>query len=112
MFGEMSSIIRELEMVQDRLSSLTNDAAAEKLALMNRREQLRTRAARLADDVDAGCSTDQLLRQLAGLRRRRDVLNRQRHARPAGPMSAHGTQVEDRIRRIRDLLADRGISVR
>jgi len=111
MVGEMSSIIRELEMVQDRLSSLTNDALAEKLALMNRREELRTRAARLADDVDAGCSTEQLLRQLGGLRRRRDVLNRQRHAGPRGHVSSHGTQVEDRIRRIRALLADRGIHV-
>ncbi len=115
MVGEMSSVLRELEQVQDRLSSLTKDAEAEKYALMTRQEELRTRAARLADDVDAQCSTQQLLTQLASLRRRRDVLNRQRHA--TGP-SSYGpghlgglSQVDERIERIRSLLADRGIRV-
>ena len=115
MVGEMSSILRELEKVQDRLSSLTTDAQGEKYALMTRQEELRTRAARLADDVDAECSTPQLLTQLASLRRRRDVLNRQHRATgPSafGPGHAGGvSQVDERIERIRSLLAGRGIRV-
>ncbi len=115
MVGEMSSILRELEKVQDRLSSLTQDAQSEKFALLTRQEELRTRAARLADDVDAGCSTQQLLTQLASLRRRRDVLNRQRRSTGPGgygPGQESGiSQVDERIERIRALLANRGISV-
>ncbi len=115
MVGEMSSILRELEMVQDQLSSLTNDAHDEKYALMTRQEELRTRAARLAEDVDAECSTKQLLIQLASLRRRREVLNRQhRSTGPGGTGPRHwggSSQVDERIERIRALLADRGIRV-
>lgn len=116
MVGEISSVLRELEKVQDRLSSLTQDAQSERHALMTKQEELRTKAARLADDVDSECSTHQLLSQLARLRRRREVLNRQRRSvGPGGygPGSAGGlSQVEDRIQRIRSLLADRGIRVR
>ena len=116
MVGEMSSVLRELEKVQDRLSSLTQDAQSERYVLMTRQEELRTKAARLADDVDAQCSTQQLLSQLARLRRRHEVLNRQRQSvGPGGygPGSAGGqSQVEDRMQRIRSLLADRGIRVR
>ena len=115
MVGEMSSILRELEQVQDQLSSLTNDAQAEKYALLTRQEELRTRAARLAEDVDAECSTKQLLIQLASLRRRRDLLNRQYQSTGPGgvaPGQRGGlSQVEERIERIRALLADRGIRV-
>ncbi len=113
MVGEMSSILRELEQVQDRLSSLTSDARAEKHALMTRQDELRTRAARLAEDVDDGYSTPELLAQLAGLRRRRDVLNRQLRATGPRTVPASGvSQVEERIKKIRALLADRGIRVR
>ncbi len=116
MIGEMSSILRELEEVQDRLSALTNDAQSERYSLMTRQEELRTKAARLADDVDAECSTHHLLSQLARLRRRREVLDRQRQSvGPGGyrPGSGAGqNQVEDQVRRIRSLLADRGIRVR
>ena len=115
MVGEMSSILRELETVQDRLSSLASDAGDEKIALLARREELRTRAARLADDVDTSGSTQELLTQLASLRRRRDVLNRQIRSSGPGktaPSQGRGlSQVEDRISRIRAVLADRGIRV-
>lgn len=116
MVGEMSSVLRELEKVQDRLSSLTKDAQSERYALMTRQEELRTKAARLAEDVDAECSTQQLLSQLSRLRRRREVLNRQRRAvGPGGYRPGSGVglnQVDDRIQRIRSLLAARGIRVR
>ena len=116
MAGKMSSILRELEEVQDRLSSLRGGAESEKYALMTRQEELRTQAARLADDVDADCSTQELLIQLAGLRRRRDVLNRQRHhSGPNATGPGHGSsrsQVDVRIERIRSLLAERGIRLR
>ena len=118
MVGQMSSILRELEQVQDRLSTLCNDSGAEKLGLMTRQEELRTQAARRADDVDSGCSTQDLLTQLAQLRRRRDVLSRQQCRGGSGPGMARSdvapsgaSQVEHRIKRIRSLLADRGIRV-
>lgn len=113
MVGEMSSILRELEIVQDRLSELTAADQTERSTLMSRQEELRTRAARLAEDVDSQCSTKELLIHLASLRRRRDVLNRQRHARGPGAAApgATNTQVDERIARIRRLLEDRGIRV-
>ena len=74
MVGEMSSILRDLEVVQDRLSSLARNADDEKLALLARREELTNQAARLADDVKSNGSTQELLTQLATLRRRREDL--------------------------------------
>lgn len=109
MVGEMSSILRELEIVQDRLSSLAEDRQDEVHALMARREELRTRAARLAEYVDSECSTKDLLVQLAKLRRRHDVLTRQR--RLHGPGGTAPRQVDERIERIRRILQDRGIRV-
>lgn len=116
MVGDVGSILRELEQVQDRLSALTTDAYEEKLALLTLQEELRTRAARMADDVDADCSTQDLLTRLASLRRRRDLLDRQHgsasrglHRPPHGPRGP--SQVDQRIERICALLADRGINV-
>ena len=111
MVGEMSSILRELEKVQDQLSSLARDSEAERFDLLTRREELQTRAARLAENADAEYSTQQLLIQLAKLRRRRDVLNRQRHATGPGGHGPGVSQVEDQISRIRALLIERGIRV-
>ncbi len=116
MGGEMSSVLRELEQVQDLLSSLTNEDEADTYALMTRREELRTRAAQLAVGVDEGCSTQELLIRLASLRRRRALLERQHSSvtRPARPEhgSRSASQIEIQIERIYVLLADRGISVR
>ena len=134
MVGEMSSILRELEGVQDQLGSLTKDARAEKIALMGRQEELRTRAARLADQIDVNCSTQALLAQLAGLRRQRDALARQRAATPTQPrgdrrypggppngVADHSRnpqtktrfpRIDERIRRIEQMLSDRGINLR
>jgi hypothetical protein len=116
MVGDMSSILRELEEVQDRLSNLTRDAYEELYTLLTRQEELRTQAARLADDINADCSTQELLIQLASLRRRRDLLDRQHgtatrglHRPPHGPRRS--SQVDQRIERICLLLADRGIRV-
>ena len=112
MAGEMGSILRELEQVQDRLGSLAKDARDEKTALQSRQEELRTRAARLAEAIDTDCSTQDLLAQLAGLRRQRDAIARQRthpgsHSR--GPSSA--SRIDSRIHRIRQVLSDRGIQL-
>ena len=116
MVGDMGSILRELEHVQDRLSSLTTDTYEEMYRLLIRQDELRTQAARLADDIDATCSTQELLIRLASLRRRRDLLDRQHGTatrglhRPAhGPR--HSSQVDQRIERVCVLLADRGIRV-
>ena len=117
MAGEMSSILRELEQVQDRLSSLCGVTSTEKLDLMTRQEELRTKAARMAEEVDAECSTQRLLTQLADLRRRRAVLDRQWGHGASGPrhhrskVGSGPSQVEERIVRIRNLLADRCIQV-
>ena len=111
MVGEMSSILRELERLQDRISALGSEASVEKHALLARQDSLRTQAARLAEDVDAACSTKDLLIQLASLRRRRDVLRRQRQG-PAGSAPGHTSlQVDERIERIQALLGSRGIRV-
>lgn len=115
MAGDMSSILRELEQVQDRLSLGGSDSGGEKLGLLRRQEELRTRAARLADDVDSAGSTQELLSHLAQLRRRRDLLDRQRGHGTRSPRSVSASggapQVDERIARIRVLLADRGIKV-
>ena len=133
MVGEISSILRELELVQDQLGSLTKDSTAEKTVLLGRQEELRTRAARLADQVDVGCSTPELLAQLAGLRRQRDALARQRTSAPGqggtrrtagsprnsvaghsrSPQGDAGLpRIDQRIYRIEQMLSDRGINLR
>lgn len=126
MAGEMSSILRELEQVQDQIGSLTKDDLEEKTALLSRQETLRTRAARLADQVNGNCSTQDLLGQLASLRRQRDALARQRRTSTQPKYSAsppngvaghrrspHGDigvpRIDERIHRIRQMLSDRGI---
>ena len=111
MVGEITSILRELEQLQDRISALGSGPSVEKHALLARQESLRTQAARLAEDVDAGYSTKDLLIQLASLRRRRDVLRRQRQG-PAGTGPGQtSSQVDQRIERIKSLLESRGIRV-
>jgi hypothetical protein len=134
MVGEMSSILRELEQVQDQLGSLTKDAQAEKTALMGRQEELRTRAARLADQIDVDCSTQDLLAQLAGLHRQRDALARQRAGAPSrqgssrrypasppngvtghsrNPQNESGLpRIDERIHRIEQMLSGRGINLK
>lgn len=116
MVGEMNSILRELEQVHDRLCALTSGDDAESYMLMTRLEELRTRAARLAENVDEGCSSQELLIRLASLQRRRALLDRQHgsarrglHRPPHGSRSA--SQVDAHIDEICSLLADRGIRV-
>ncbi len=111
MVGEMSSILRELERLQDRISLLGSSDSVEKHALLARQDALRTRAARLAEDVDAACSTKDLLVQLASLRRRREVLRRQRQGPGGSGPGQASSQVDERIARIRALLEARGIRV-
>ena len=118
----MSSILRELNEVQDQLGSLPRDARADKLALLSRQEELQTRAAQLADRVDEGWSTQELLSQLASLRWQRDAVARQRGAAPlvrtdpSGPyrtMRRDGLpRIEARIGHIKAILAERGIDLR
>jgi hypothetical protein len=107
----MSSILRELERLQDRISLLGADDSVEKHALLARQDALRTRAARLAEDVDAACSTKDLLIHLASLRHRRDVLRRQRHGPGSPGPGQTSSQVDERIERIKSLLGARGIQV-
>lgn len=134
MVGDISTIMRELAELQDRITALPIDAHDDKLMLMARQDDLRTRAARLADSVDDGCSTQDLLAQLAGLRRQRAAMERQRADHLGTPRSFRpgsfnsGTQsattprgragngsalrIEERIRRVRSLLEERGIELR
>ena len=134
MVGELSSIMRELSELQDKITDLPSDAKADKMTLLTRQDELRTQAARLADRIDDSCSTQELLRQLAGLRRQSAALERQRAENLGTPRSfrpgsfSGGSQpsttprgrpggdpalrIEDRIRRVRSLLEDRGIELR
>ena len=134
MVGELSSIMRELAELQDRITALPVDAKDDKLTLLTKQDELRTQAARLADRIDDSCSTQELLRQLAGLRRQRAALDRQRVDSPSTPRSfrpgSYGTgtssattpngrpaddpglRIEERIRRVRSLLEERGIELR
>lgn len=119
MVVQLGSILRELEQVQDRLTSLAHDDQSEKLTLLSRQEELRTRAAQLAVAVDSRCSTQTLLTQLAGLRRQLGAFERQHGGGPSrggahrqsSPMS-NMSRVEQRISRIEGILADRGIGLR
>lgn len=136
MTGDIGLILRELANVQDQLTSLPDDSDAEKLVLLARQDVLCTRAARLADQVDEGYSTQDLLTKLAGLRWQRDALQRQhvgdvgrsgphRNAGHGGPGNGIATgspekvrhprshpRIESRIGRISHILADRGIKLR
>ena len=124
MVGGMSSILRELAEVQHQLVSLSKDAEAEKYVLLARQEELHTRAARLADEVDEASSTQDLLARLANLRWQLRALNKQRAETVGRPMAHnHGgsrpaagqsssSRIEARIKRILALLAQRGIDVR
>ena len=118
MVGEMISIVRELEQVQDRLTSLAQGEQAQKSVLLDRQEELRTQAARLAVSVDSRSATQDLLVKLAYLRRQLVALDRQHTAGPSrvayrtSPMTGSGSRVEQRINRIERILADRGIRIR
>ena len=123
MVGGMSSILRELAEVQHQLVSLSKDAEQQKYALLARQEELHTRAARLADQIDDECSTQDLLARLADLRWQLRAFNRQRAESAGRPMSNHGgsrptatqsssSRIEARVERILALLAQRGIDVR
>ncbi|MCP4307023.1 MAG: hypothetical protein GY926_09090 [bacterium] len=114
----MSSILRELEQVQDQLSSMCNETRDEKQTLLSRQDELRTRAARLAVAVDSKCSTQNLLAQLGGLRRQLSAFDRQRGSHtPSGKTgqtspTSSGVRIEQKISRIEGILAERGISLR
>ena len=118
MVGEMSSILRELEKVQDQLTSLGNETRAEKHTLLGRQDELRTRAARLAVAVDSKCSTQNLLTQLGGLRRQLSAFDKQRsgHTSPGNSGQTSPTssvaRIEHKVLRIEGILADRGIHLR
>ncbi len=133
MVGDLSSIMRELAELQDRITALPIDAKDDKMNLLSKQDELRTRAALLADRIDERCSTQDLLAQLAGLRRQRAAMERQRADNLGTPRSFrpgsfnNGTQstttprgrsgadsasrIEDTIRRVRLLLEDRGIEL-
>ena len=124
MVGGMSSVLRELVEVQHQLTTLPKDAEAEKYALLARQEELHTRAARLADQLDADSSTQELLAQLADLRWRLAALERQSGSRNLMPRGgAHAgpgreaedraeSRIEARIARIEVILSERGIALR
>lgn len=119
MVGEISSILRELEKVQDQLSALSADAHSEKMGLLARHEELQTAAAKLAVGVDKSRSTQDLLAQLASLRRQNTALERQRgnrheRTRVTRPMAdpMPNSRIEQRICDIESILRERGISLR
>ena len=123
MVGGMSSILRELAEVERQLTSLPKDAEATKYTLLARQEDLHTRAARLADQIEDDCPTQDLLTRLAELRWQLGALERQRTvgagrpamrtqtgSRPATAPSSE-SRIEARIRRIQSLLSQRGIDI-
>jgi len=136
MVGDISPILRELVGVQDQLTSLDKDALTEKQELLAKQDELRTRAAQLAEQVDQDCSTQDLLTRLASLRRQHSAIERQRvnargQSRPhlyngfnaARRVTAPGTnhaatgiqgvsRIDVRIRRITRILSERGIDLR
>lgn len=136
MTGDISLILGELVSVQDQLMALPNNSDDEKLELLTRQDALRTRAARLADECDEHCSTEDLLAHLAALRRQHHAFERQRvsaagRSRPyrSADYGAPGSgvtmgpngksrdlqalpRIEARIRRISLILGDRGINLR
>lgn len=124
MVGGMSSIFRELAEVQHQLTTLSKHAERRKYALLARQEELQTRAAQLADQVDADCPTQDLLTRLAELRWQLSALDRQRAAASARPTmriesgsrptpgQSSGSRIEARIIRIQTLLEQRGIDIR
>lgn len=124
MVGGMSSILRELAEVQHQLTSLPKDAEAQKHGLLARQDDLQTRAARLADQIDEGRSTQDLLARLAELRWQLSALERQRATTPGRPAvrgqagsrpapgQQSGSRIEARIGRIQSLLRKRGIDIR
>ncbi len=119
MVGEISSMLRELEKVQDQLSALSVDAHSEKMGLLARQDELQTAAARLADCVDDGRSTPDLLAQLASLRRQLFALERQRrnrydrgHANRQSSDPMPNSRIERHVHDIESLLRERGISLR
>ena len=123
MVGGMSSIFRELAEVQRQITALPKDAEAQKYVLLARQEDLQTRAARLADQIDEDRSTQDLLARLAELRWQLRALERQRTT-PSGRPGMRGeagsrpsvsqsseTRIETRINRIQMLLSQRGIDI-
>lgn len=136
MVGGISPILRELVGVQDQLTSLGKDAVSEKQELLAKQEELRTRAAQLAEQVAQDCSTQDLLTRLASLRRQRDAIERQRanagaRSRPhsyggfgtphraSAPATNHTTtgsqglsRIDVHIRRVMRILSERGIDLR
>jgi hypothetical protein len=67
----VESLVRELSEVQDLLVLLPDDAFAEREELIRRRDELRAMADRHAAGVDEARLTEDLLAELAALRRRR-----------------------------------------
>jgi hypothetical protein len=115
MAEEIATVMRELGEVQDRLAALGKGPRGDRLSLLMREEELRTRAARLADEIDARDSTQALLVHLAELRRKEAALDRQHRSSPTGPHRSTPTTaplIEKRIRRVEELLAKRGVILR
>ncbi len=119
MTTDMSSVLRELEQVEDQLASSCHDPAADRLTLHSREEELRTRAARMAIAVDSECSTQDLLAKLGDLRRQLRALERQ-HGGGQSRSSAYGntsptpnaSRIEQKMARIERILAEQGIALR
>lgn len=131
--ADVDELIRELGEVQDRLIALPDDAFAERFELLRRQDELRERAAAHTAGVDNERPTEDLLAELAALRKRRDSLESQ-HINvmlqasnvDAAGFSGHAdaaqmnrrmddaqgmAQIVSRIGRLKGVLADRGIEI-
>jgi hypothetical protein len=132
--AEVDAVLRELSEIQDRLNELPDDAFAEKYRLHNRRDELRAPAAEFVQDWDSDRPTEDLLRELAGLRARLAEAEKQKvdlvsQAGSGGPegygasglggvplnqriAQAQGTgDIQSRIGRIKGILIDRDVEI-
>jgi hypothetical protein len=77
---ELDGVLAELSDVQDRLLALPGDAFAERYPLLQRRDELRAKAAELRGDRDrdADRTSEDLIRELRALREQRATVEKQR----------------------------------
>ncbi len=128
----IGDLIRQLSDVQTLLSELPDDAFAERFELKEKQAALRAEAARFAEDLDHGRSSEELLIELGSLRSEMKSIEGQRidlvtqaGTTTAGEMGNLGgyainkgiedamglPKIKARIGRIKGILIDRDVDV-
>jgi hypothetical protein len=103
--ASVASLVQELSEIQDRLVALPDDAFAERSELIRRRDELRSEAEAHAAGADPARPTEDLLAELAALRRRRSDLS----TAGSGAVSDEAIRLESRIARIEVILESRHV---